>query len=908
MDSNNGSPPPPPPQGGDPSMSGLSSPQGLDMCDLSSAPPLVSTVFGVSSARPPALFPTASVDSTAQTGHTNGADWQEEVYQKIKVMKEMYYPELSEMYQKIAAKLQQHDSLPQQPKSDQLEKLKMFKSMLERLITVLQVSKPSISPGLKDKLVLYEKQIINFINTNRPRKPVSSLQQGQLPPPHMHSMQQSQSQITQVQSHENQMNPQLQSMNLQSSVPTMQQNNMTDVQQNSMSSLSGVSTVQQNMMNPLQPSSNMDPGQGNTLNSLQQVPMGSIQQTSVSAPQQANMNALSSQMLQGNINPLQSNSGILHNQHLKQEQQQQQQMYQNQFKQQLLHRQMQPQLMQKQQIIQQQLQHRQQLHQQAKQQLPGQLQTHQMPQLHQINDVNDVKMRPGMGVKPGAFQQHLSVGQRAYAHQQLKLGSPFPITSSAQLLQVQCPQISQHSSPQVDQQNLLVPKAGTPLQTASSPFVIPSPSTPMAPSPMPGDSEKPSSLSNAANIGHQQTTGAGALVQSLAIGTPGISASPLLAEFSGPDGTHANALSTMSGKSSVTEQPLECLIKADSKASSVQPQKMLTFLNKPQKTMVNSLESNGAGNSNGLLNPGSSGVQPQVTNQGQSVSIPLPANQSQTRLQFVPWNIQNNVLPSGVQSSAGLSSALSPTMHYHLYYLQPPAAGQNMSGLSSARPPALFPAGALTAQQNMMNLSRPISSMVPGQGHAPKNLLQQVPVGSIQQTPVSAPQQANMNALSSQNGINMPQTNISQQQRLQQLVQAQQIFQQRQQQRPGQSLTHQMPQLHQISVVNDVSKNASSSPSGSTMLQASIDSLQSNSGIVDNQHLKHEQEQKVFQKQLKLPYQQLLMRQPQILQDKQQQQIQQLQQQAKQQLHHIYFIYLIFLTILLGAAFFGTGY
>ncbi|KAK9941165.1 hypothetical protein M0R45_017786 [Rubus argutus] len=187
MDSNNGSPPP---QGGDPSMSGLSSPQGLDLSDLSSALPLVSTVSGVSSARPPALLPTTSVDSTAQTGHTNGADWQEEVYQKIKVMKEMYYPELSEMYQKIAAKLQQHNSVPQQIRSDQLEKLRMFKIMLERLITVLLVSKTDISPGLKDKLGLYEKQMINFINTNRPREPVSSLQQGQLPPPHMHSMQQ----------------------------------------------------------------------------------------------------------------------------------------------------------------------------------------------------------------------------------------------------------------------------------------------------------------------------------------------------------------------------------------------------------------------------------------------------------------------------------------------------------------------------------------------------------------------------------------------------------------------------------------------------------------------------------------------------------------------------------------------
>ncbi|XP_048425413.1 mediator of RNA polymerase II transcription subunit 15a [Pyrus x bretschneideri] len=123
--------------------------------------------------------------SSSQTGYANGGDWREEVYQRIKVMKEKYLPELSEMYQKIATKLQQHDSLPQEPKSEQVEKLKMFKTMLERLISILQVSKSNISPGLKDKLSLYEKQIVNFINTNRPRKQGPPLQQGQLPPPHM---------------------------------------------------------------------------------------------------------------------------------------------------------------------------------------------------------------------------------------------------------------------------------------------------------------------------------------------------------------------------------------------------------------------------------------------------------------------------------------------------------------------------------------------------------------------------------------------------------------------------------------------------------------------------------------------------------------------------------------------------
>ncbi|XP_065620440.1 mediator of RNA polymerase II transcription subunit 15a isoform X4 [Quercus suber] len=205
-------------------------------------------------------------DSTPQTGRANGADWQEEVYQK-------------------------HDSLPQQSKSDQLEKLKVFKTMLERIITFLQVSKNNISPGYNEKLGSYEKQIVNFINTNRPKKP--ALQQGQLPVPHMQTMQQP-PQLAQIQSLENQMNPQLQSMNLQGSVPTMPQNSMSSLQHNSMS-LSGASTAQPNMTNSLQPGSNLDSGQGNCLSSLQPVTMASLQQYPVSTPQQTNINTLSSE-------------------------------------------------------------------------------------------------------------------------------------------------------------------------------------------------------------------------------------------------------------------------------------------------------------------------------------------------------------------------------------------------------------------------------------------------------------------------------------------------------------------------------------------------------------------------------------------------------------------------------------
>lgn len=237
-----------------------------------------------------------------------------------------------------------------------------------------------------------------------------------------------------------------------------------------------------------------------------------------------------------------------------------------QLKQQMQQRQIQhQQMLHKQQLMQQQ---QQQLNQQAKQQLPGQMQMHQMSQMHQMNDVSDFKIRQGMSVKPGLFQQHMPSSQRsAYSHQQLKPGAAFSM-SSPQMVPAASPQITQHSSPQVDQQNLpsSVTKTGTPLQSASSPFVVPSPSTPLAPSPMPADSDKPisgiSSLANTGNITHQQNSNTQATAPSLAIGTPGISASPLLAEFTGPDGTHGNALTTVSGKSSVTEQPLERLIKA----------------------------------------------------------------------------------------------------------------------------------------------------------------------------------------------------------------------------------------------------------------------------------------------------------------------------------------------------------
>ncbi|KAL3537672.1 hypothetical protein ACH5RR_001038 [Cinchona calisaya] len=517
---------------------------------------------------------TTSVDSMAQTVNSSGGDWQEAAHHKITSMKDMYYLELNEMYVKITTKLQQHDSLPQQPRNEQLEKLKGFKLKLEGLLGFLRSTKNDVQITHKDELASIEKKIISILNSNGPRRPVS-LQQGQLPQPQMPAMQhtQSQSQISQMQHQENEMTPQMQPMNVQGSITTMQPNSLTGLLHNSFSSDPPVSILQQNMSSP-QTASTLDSGQSNALNPIQQIAISSLQQNPVGGPQIANMNSLSSQgsmnTLQSNLNnSVQSNSSMIPNHHPKQ---QEQKMLQTQLMKQQYHnhRQMQQKILQRQQLMQQHRQQQpQQRHQQTKQQhQPVQLPGHQMSPLHQMIDSSDLKVRQQMGDKSGVFQHHHSTGQcAAYNHQQLKSASPFPI-SSPQILQAASPQVPPHPSPQIDQQNMLVSiaKAGTPLQSANSPFVVPSPFTPLSRSPMPGESEKLhstiSSLSNASSIGHSQAISVSAAAQSLAIGTPGISASPLLAEFTSLDRAQVNVPTAMSWKSNVIDQPHERLIKA----------------------------------------------------------------------------------------------------------------------------------------------------------------------------------------------------------------------------------------------------------------------------------------------------------------------------------------------------------
>ncbi|KAK8451737.1 hypothetical protein SEVIR_6G258400v4 [Setaria viridis] len=461
-------------------------------------------------------------------------------------------------------KIQHVDNhMPAQKSSDQYEKMKNFKALLERTLHFLQVNKSSIQPGFREKIPIYERQIVNILNSQR-RKPVPAPGQQQFQQPggqasgsNISQQHQNSQGLQQHDSHTNQMP--------QASLPSMS----TGVQSSGAPGIQhvpapqatnfGVSTTQQNVTNAPQAGSNLEGAQGNNFNPVQHGSMGAALQQGSTGPMQGAMNAQqqsSSNLLsnnamstmQPNTNSMQANASSL--QQLKQQHQEHQIMQSQQMKrQQMLHQQIhQKQLHQSQLPIQQQLQ---------KQQQQGQM---QVPQLHSGNDMNELKVRQGAAMKSGMYQQ---LGQRNY-YQQMKQGSAFPI-SSPQNLQASSPQISHHS-PQVDQHNLLQSqiKTGTPLHSANSPFV-PSPSPPVAPSPIPVDSDKPlsnlSSLTSTGQAGHQQTSLAHQS-QSIAVNTPGISASPLLAEFTSADGSQANVPTQVPTKSNAAERPLDRLLKA----------------------------------------------------------------------------------------------------------------------------------------------------------------------------------------------------------------------------------------------------------------------------------------------------------------------------------------------------------
>ncbi|KAG5568747.1 hypothetical protein H5410_064241, partial [Solanum commersonii] len=82
----------------------------------------------------------------------------------IKSMREMYLSELNDLYWKTASEMQQHDSLPRHPQHEKIEKLKIFKMTLERIVLFLRFNKSEIQLSHKEKMFSLEEYITFFLS------------------------------------------------------------------------------------------------------------------------------------------------------------------------------------------------------------------------------------------------------------------------------------------------------------------------------------------------------------------------------------------------------------------------------------------------------------------------------------------------------------------------------------------------------------------------------------------------------------------------------------------------------------------------------------------------------------------------------------------------------------------------
>jgi PAX-interacting protein 1 len=193
-------------------------------------------------------------------------------------------------------KLQHIDNhMPSQKQTEQYEKMKNFKLMLDRTVHFLQIDKSNIHPGLKEKIPAYERQIFNIINSHR-RKPVQAPGQqpfpqsgGQAPSSNISQQHQVSQGLQQHDSPANQMP--------QASLPSM----TTGVQSSgaagvhhvpaSQATNFGVPATQQNVANAQQTGPKLETTQGNNFNSVQHGSMGGALQQGSTGPMQGAMNA-----------------------------------------------------------------------------------------------------------------------------------------------------------------------------------------------------------------------------------------------------------------------------------------------------------------------------------------------------------------------------------------------------------------------------------------------------------------------------------------------------------------------------------------------------------------------------------------------------------------------------------------
>ncbi|KAG7559298.1 Mediator complex subunit 15 KIX domain [Arabidopsis thaliana x Arabidopsis arenosa] len=340
--------------------------------------------------RAPLANPSTSQESTGKTVNANAGDWQEETYQKIKHLKEMYLPVLSLMLQRVKDKLRRIESLPPEKLQYQsIDKLKGAILSIEQMIVFLHVHRINISEKHRDKFSAFENHILRLTKNQTMVPRPTQQQQGHFPPSQSHQTA-LQSQSSQVHVSQSLDNDQMSSRLMPSS-------------QNAASSSI--------MPHSLQTRPKLEPrDENNIMASSGNVMLPSVKQNPQAVP--------------SNISSVQS----------------------------LLQQKQQNQLQQPQQVNQQ----------------------HQIPTSQLTNEMNDVRMRQRVNIKAGLLQQQVSSSPGQAPKPQSNVSSP---------------QIQHHSSPQLVDQQILpatVNKTETPLMSGGLPFV--------APSPIPGDPERPISV------------------------------------------------------------------------------------------------------------------------------------------------------------------------------------------------------------------------------------------------------------------------------------------------------------------------------------------------------------------------------------------------------------------------------
>ncbi|KAH0981416.1 hypothetical protein GBA52_008593 [Prunus armeniaca] len=420
---------------------------------------------------------------------------------QVESLKSKFLTPLSDMLRKVTYTIQQFNSVSQQTERVSIERYKALKNRLTEIILHLNVPKSKITPSYKENLGSMERQILLILHTYGRAKPVPSLQHGQLPSD-VHStrqMVQLHSQTPQIRTHQDERKLPLQSVNLQCSAT----GNATNLV-NSSRSPAEHPTLKHNMVHLRKNLTEQYSGQANSLTAVQQVASGSskIPSGSPQKPKVQTSSQIPIHETQSNLNALDSSCSTLKDMHLKLPKEEPAVQTQN-----------------------------------PKQELRRHMITEQLVQQQKI-----------------VHQHHEPV--------KLQSGASFP-PAVPKILGSSCQEISQYSS-QIDKKNLLIPltKARTTLYPANSPSIKISSLVPLAASSRTGDSEKPisdtSSLSNAGSTGDPQVN----VAQSpspFVISTPGMSASPLLEEYT--NGIHHNTSTIISDELTASEQPIQRLTK-----------------------------------------------------------------------------------------------------------------------------------------------------------------------------------------------------------------------------------------------------------------------------------------------------------------------------------------------------------